>query len=102
MRRMRPQSLSQPSRAAPLLWRTASALRSNASSLRLQTPEIVDDVPDVGLGQLVLVALHVERRSGAIADHHEDLAVAVAAIPFRVGQVRRMRAFGRHGTVALG
>src|SRR5439155_18471909 len=65
-------------------------------------PEIVDDVPDVGVGQLALVALHVERRSGAIADNHEDLAVAVAAIPFRVRQVRRMCAFGRHRTVALG
>src|SRR5262249_4908908 len=37
----------------------------------------------------------------AVADHHEDLAVCGAAVPLVVGQVRGMRALGRHRAVAF-
>src|SRR5712691_10014892 len=52
--------------------------------LGLQAPKIVDDVPHVLLGHHALVALHVELRACAVADHREDLAVARSAIPLVV------------------
>src|SRR4029453_12743183 len=70
--------------------------------LGLEAPKIVDDIPDVGLGHLAFVALHVELGAGAVADDREDFAVAASAIPLGVGQIGRMRAFGRHRAVALG
>src|SRR5262245_44537132 len=67
----------------------------------LQAAEVVDHVPDVRFGHLALVALHVELRACAFADDEIDLAVGGSAVPFVVGQVRGMRAFGRHRAVAL-
>src|SRR5579864_4267968 len=64
--------------------------------------EVVDDVPHVGVGQLALVALHLELRGGAVADDRENLAVARAAVPLGVGQVGRMGSLRRHRAVALG
>src|SRR5262249_37795309 len=81
---------------------SASRKLPETALLRLQTPEVVHDVPDLRLGHLALVALHVKLRAGAIADDDEDLAVAVAAIPFGVGQIGRVSPFRRHRTVAFG
>src|SRR5439155_593267 len=45
---------------------------------------------------------HVELRAGSVANHHEDFAVSRSALPLVVGEVRGMRAFGCHRTVAFG
>src|SRR5262249_59061427 len=81
--------------------RPARRRPAGRSLLGLEAAEIVDEVPDVGLRHLALVALHVELRACAVADHHEDLAVCGAAVPLVVGQVRGMRALGRHRAVAF-
>src|SRR5262245_44541540 len=89
-------------RAIDSLPRRFSISDSHQPSLGLQTPEVIHDVPDLRLGHLALVALHVELRAGAVANDDEDLAVAVAAIPFGIGEVGRVGPFRRHRTVALG
>src|SRR5262245_61745354 len=89
-------------RAIDSLPRRFSISDSHQPSLGLQTPEVIHDVPDVRLGHLALVALHVELRAGAVADDQEDLAVGRSPIPLGIGQIGRVRAFGRHRAVALG
>src|SRR6478609_8101622 len=77
------------------LWFTRLLLRADAA-------QIIDDVPHVVIWHATLVALHLHFRPGAVADDQEDFAVRRAAIPFGVGEIRRVRVFGRHRTVALG
>src|SRR3954449_3309324 len=88
-----------PRRRTP---RVRSLRSANQSLLRLQTTQVVDDVPGVGLRELALLALHVELRAGTVLDHQEDLAVGRPAIPLVVSEVRRVRPFGRHRAVPLG
>src|SRR6516165_4866396 len=79
----------------------ARTARRYDALFRADAPKVVDDIPDVAVGQLALVALHVELGTGAVLNDREDLAVGRAAIPFGVGQVRGMRPLGGHWTVAL-
>src|SRR5439155_5738829 len=75
---------------------------SAGSAFAGQAPHVVDDVPDLLLGELALEPLHLELRTGAFADDHEDFAVARSAIPFVVDQVRGVCVLRRHRTVAFG
>src|SRR6516225_2838010 len=74
---------------------------STIALLGLDTPQIVNDVPDVVIRHLALVALHVELRARAVLDDEKDFAVGGTTIPFIVRQIGRVRAFGRHRAVAL-
>ncbi len=55
-----------------------------------QALDVVDEVPDVLFGNLAIVGLHVSRH--AVPDDQEDLTVACAVLPHRIGEV------GRHAT----
>src|SRR5947209_3752175 len=91
----------QQQKARPLA-RHARHSASAGSALAGQAPHVVDDVPHFLLGELALEPLHLELRTGAFADDHEDFAVARSAIPFVVDQVRGVRVLRRHRTVAFG
>src|SRR5262245_49597905 len=72
---------------------------------RSDAADVVDDLPDVLLGQRPLHPLHLGlfAVSGqtAIPDHGEDLAVAAAVVPLGVGKVGRRRILRRERSVAL-
>src|SRR3954465_2691435 len=104
--RQRPTPAAEDSRTRPRTPRSREMPRHapppRSALLCLEAPQVVHDVPDVGLRHLALEALHLELRAGAVADDEEDLTVGGSAIPLLVGEIRRMCALWRHRPVALG
>src|SRR4051812_11223746 len=103
--RRRPSPAAEDSRTRPRTPRSREMPRHapppRSALLCLEAPEVIHDVPHVGLRHLALEALHFELRAGAIADDQEDFAVSRSAIPLVVGEIRRMCALWRHRAVAL-
>src|SRR5688572_22364180 len=79
--------------------KATAAANSRAALLLTRTTEaadVMDGVPDVGVGELAFEALHVVLRRRAVLNDPENLAVARAARPLVVGQAWRFHVLRRH------
>src|SRR5581483_1356823 len=78
----------------------ATSARASAA-FRSDRADVVDDVPDLVLGQLAAVRFHAGLRRAVVNDL-EDLAVGRSVLPVGVGQVGRLRVqLFAHASVAF-
>src|SRR5215510_8955045 len=63
----------------------------SALTLFLERSKVVDDVPDVGVLELIAERNHVQLRRDAVLDRREDLAVGRAVLPRLAGEIGRGR-----------